>query len=150
MGVTDITPLSALTGLRELHLTWVVHIHSLEPLRDLTQLTQLAIDVTEVTSLQPLSNLCGLLDLNLRECRDLPYSGLGPLSLCTALKVLDITCMENCDRESAFDLGPLASCRDLRRLYIDEGDTLDLTPLQGLPKLVIKRGRDEFLDAREL
>ncbi len=57
-------------------------------------------------------------------------------------------------RRCTFDLAPLTSCRDLRRLYINDDDQLelDLTPLQGLmPRLMVKRGdREEYEDARDL
>jgi hypothetical protein len=64
-----------------------------------------------------------------------------------SLRVLDIG---SC---ASFDLTPLASCRDLRRLYTFENQTeLDLKPLQGLmPRLQVKGGyRVEYLDARDL
>jgi hypothetical protein len=63
----------------------------------------------------------------------------------SSLRVLDI-------RFCSFDLAPLASCRDLRRLYTSTANLLDLTPMQGLmPILEIKSGnRDEFSDARDL
>ncbi len=65
----------------------------------------------------------------------------------SSLRVLDIRCC------ASFDLTPLVSCRDLRRLYTsDHEQELDLTPLEGLmPRLQIKGGyRVEYLDARDL
>ncbi len=117
----------------------------LEPLRPLSQLWKLNLrDCGKLTSLEPLGSLSRLLDLSFSLCNSLPPSALSPLSLCTALKQLDIT---DCP---AFDLCPLASCRDLRRLYANLFK-LDLTPLRGLmPRLEVQRSRDELLDARTL
>ncbi len=90
----------------------------------------------ELTSLEPLGSLSRLLDLDLSSCISLPPSALSPLSLSTALQVLD---MRWCP---TFDLAPLASCRDLRRLYNCPGHNQDLTPLQGLmPRLEVIVGQ---------
>jgi len=68
-----------------------------------------------------------------------------PLSICTALKQLDI---RGCSAVS--DLSPFASCRGLRRLYTSRADAF-LVPLQGpMPRLEVKEGREEWLDARTL
>ncbi len=103
---------------------------------------------TAFTSLEPLGSCPRLLDLGLPGCSGLPPSALAPLSCCTLLKLLDIT---DC---STFDLAPLASCRDLRRLYIARHQRdLDLKPLRGLmPRLEVRKGnaRKEDLDARDL
>jgi internalin A len=168
--IEDFIPLSSLVGLKELRLGWAP-IRTLDPLQLLTQLTFLDTCFTpvtcleplssllqlevlnlskckQITSLVPLSSLSRLHDLRIFDCRGLPASALSPLSSCTALKQLDI-------RFCNFDLAPLASCHDLRRLYVYTPfqPDLDLTPLQGLmPRLVVKQGlyRKDFLDARSL
>ncbi len=70
------------------------------------------------------------------------------LPFISSLRVLDV---RGC---ASFDLTPLVSCRDLRRLYINDDDQreLDLKPLRGLkPRLMVKRGdREEYEDARDL
>jgi hypothetical protein len=71
----------------------------------------------------------------------------------SSIRVLDI-------RVCIFDLAPIASCRDLRHLFIfkeeeeEEEEELDLSPLQGLmPRLKINecklRGKG-YPDARNL
>ncbi len=91
-----------------------------------------------------------MLDLNLHFCLGLPASALSPLSSCTALKQLDI---RHC---TILDIALLASCHDLRRLYIFKGynqPDMDLEPLKGrMPRLVVRVGwnRTEDLDARSL
>jgi hypothetical protein len=48
------------------------------------------------------------------------------------------------------DLSQFASCRGLRRLYTSRADAF-MVPLQGLmPRLEVKEGREEWLDARTL
>jgi hypothetical protein len=112
---------------------------------------------SSVASLEPLHSLPKLTNLSMIYCEGLPYDALHPLSTCTALKQLDI-------RDSGpFDLTPLASCPQLRRLWIsprqvagneeeeeeeeDGQPDLVLSPLQGLAGLEIREGAPENSDS---
>ncbi len=153
-GISSLAPLSTLTGLRELR-AHNTSVSSIEPLRSCSQITCLVISRTDIScleplrslselqkldlehcnvliSLEPLSSLSQLLDLNLHACSNLPPSALTPLSSCTALRILDIRCCN-------FDLAPLASCRDLRRLFVYRMYVqTDISPLHGMSGLQVK------------
>jgi Leucine-rich repeat (LRR) protein len=150
LPIPDIEPLSALVFLEDLDLNNMENLSSLEFLRP-EKLWKLNLSYNwALISLEPLGSATRLLDLNLENCHHLPSLALAPLSHCTALKQLDIRSCQT------FDLAPLASCRDLRRIYTcprTGQPPLDLTPLQDLmPRLRIKETyeRFEWDDARHL
>jgi hypothetical protein len=63
---------------------------SLEHLPPTNRFRKLDLRCTSLASLAPLSYVSRLMDLNLFSCIGLPPSALAPLSLCAALKQLDI------------------------------------------------------------
>ncbi len=95
--VTDLSPLSDLTGLTRLWLSYT-DVTDLSPLSGLTGLTTLGLTGTRVTDLSPLSGLTGLDDLWLSSTS---VTNLTPLSGLTALTQLNLF------NSDAMDLRPL-------------------------------------------
>jgi hypothetical protein len=78
--LTDITPLSGLKKLKELHIYDCLWIENLEPLSALTNLEILSIGKCEkIKNLRPLSSLTNLKNLSLRHYNNYDYSALAPL-----------------------------------------------------------------------
>lgn len=174
VSLSSLTPLTGLTRLKQLSLAYL-NIEDIAPLQNMTRLERLDLIGTDVMCIVSLTNLCNLWELHLGQSTTsldplscltnlldvlvqghenglfdsvpLPYTSLKPLSYCTALKQLDIS---DC---TLFDLSPLASCLDLRRLYTTD-DYKQQVPwlMRVLPRVEVFFGdeRDEWLDARSL
>ena len=145
--ISDLTPLSSLTSLTELHLD-NNQISDLMPLSSLTSLTWLGFDYNQISDLMPLSSLTSLtsLDLGNNQIRD-----LSPLSSLTSLNELSLYNNQISDLSSLSsltgltfaylagnqvnDLSSLSSLISLTRLIIPDNQIRDLSPLSFLTGL---------------
>lgn len=123
--VSDLSPLSAMAGLRELWLN-STRVSDLSPLSALAGLQQLYLDNTLVTDLRNLARLTGLETLALNST---PVSDLEPLTALTELKELSLS------HTPVRDLSPLAKLHSLERLNIEHSGVSDLSPLAALTGL---------------
>ncbi|HEY7423478.1 MAG TPA: protein kinase [Gemmataceae bacterium] len=125
-NVKDISPLRALTGLRDLQCGIREGSNRRSPLADLAplknmKLTSLEINVTSVSDLTPLKDM----KLTHLECLNTPVSDLLPLKG-MKLEYLD------CKGARVSDLLPLKDMK-LTVLYCSYTDVSDLSPLKDMP-----------------
>ncbi|MEX0268938.1 leucine-rich repeat domain-containing protein [Leptolyngbyaceae cyanobacterium UHCC 1019] len=144
-SIIDLSPLAALTQLTKLDLSGSTYIGGipniggnsiidLSPLAALTELRELNLSrsfVTDLSSLKALKNstqleLSGDRDHQLTEVID-----LSPLLALTQLKSLDLSSNKLTDRA----LETIAQLTSLERLYIDDNQITDISPLVSLPNL---------------
>ena len=132
LGISDLSPLAALTNLRKLSLHQN-QISDLSPLSALTNLTILLLYGNKISDLSPLATLTNLtqLDLDLNQIRD-----LSPLSALTNLKNLELR------NNQISDLSPLAALTNLTWLALSNNQIRDLSPLAALTKLRTLKIRD--------
>jgi uncharacterized protein (TIGR02996 family) len=126
LGQDALTPLAALTELRELDLGdagWA----NIEALAGLTALERLDLRSSETVRLEPLRELAALRELDLRGCTGL--SDLGPLARLERLETLRL------GYTRVRDLRPLAKLAKLTTLELAGTPITDLSPLFGLPAL---------------
>lgn len=123
--VSDLSPLSALTGLREFWLN-STRVSDLSPLSALTGLRALHLDGTKVRDLTQLARLTELETLSLRSTA---VSDLEPLTALTRLEFLSLS------HTPVRDLSPLAKLHSLERLDIEYSRVSDLSPLAALTGL---------------
>ncbi|WP_176159633.1 NACHT domain-containing protein [Prosthecobacter debontii] len=126
-GLSDLTPLAGLSGLKLLDLTGCTGLSDLAPLEGLSGLQWLYLsNCTGLSDLAPLARLFGLQDLDLSNCTGL--SDLEPLAGLSNLRALNLL---NC---TGFrDLAPLAALSGLQSLGLLGCTGLsDLAPLEGL------------------
>jgi hemin uptake protein HemP len=157
--LTDITPLSELTKLRELHITSCPNIESLEPLSSLTNLKSLYLehnDNYDYSALIPLRQLesleiysgryyTGEIDLShigqlyfLKKFsigkyhrRSLAkFTNINALQNLVNLERLEIYCIDN------LDLSIISGLRSLTELELRSCPINDISPLANLPNLV--------------
>ena len=115
-NLTDVSALSALTGLRELDLRDNA-IEDLRPLTGLTGLEALYLSGNQIEDLGPLAGLTGLKVLDLAGNR---ITDLWPLSGLTGLRELDLR------HNAVEDLGPLAGMAGLKALDLAGNRITDL------------------------
>ena len=115
-NLTDVSALSALTGLRELDLRDNA-IEDLRPLTGLTGLEALYLSGNQIEDLGPLAGLTGLKALDLAGNR---ITDLWPLSGLTGLRELDLR------HNAVEDLGPLAGMAGLKALDLAGNRITDL------------------------
>ena len=121
--LTDISPLSELTGLQWLQL-WSTSVTDLSPLAKLTKLKRLELDCWHVDDITPLANLTKLETLSL-----LNYSAdLVALKNLTSLKTL-------CLVTDNTDLSALANLTNLKELMLGGDAITDLSELASLTRL---------------
>jgi internalin A len=126
-GMTDLSPLSGLSGLQSLDLQDCVGVTDLSLLSGLLDLQSLNLSsCTGVTDLSPLSGLVGLEDLSLM---DTGVTALSPLSGLAGLKSLDLTSI------GVTDLSPLSSLSGLQSLGLAFSRLTDFSPLASLAGL---------------
>ena len=123
--VSDLTPISKMTGLQSLILRYS-RVNDLTPLSGLTGLKFLDICETEVSDLTPLSSMMALsyLDLRYTQVKD-----ISPLTSMTALETLYL------GNSQVTDLTPLSGLTTLRALYLNNLQVSELTPLSRLINL---------------
>jgi len=123
-GITDLSPLAGLTGLKMLDLTGTP-VTDLTAIAGLTGLTSLYLEGTNVADLSPLAGLTGLKTLGLKGT---PVTDLSPLAGLTGLKALDL------EGTPVTDLSSLAGLTGLRDLFMQgtQADPAVLAHLQNL------------------
>ncbi|MCE9567292.1 MAG: protein kinase [Planctomycetes bacterium] len=124
MGVTDISPLRAFSGLKQLSCPGPWNQHA--ELSDLTPLTgmklvKLNCSNTSVSDLTPLMNS----ELVMLNCNS---TNVIDLTACRTMKLEELYCCET----PVADLSPLKGMR-LKKLYCACRAISDLSPLQGMP-----------------
>lgn len=131
-GITDLSALSSLTGLAELHL----HGNSITDIRalsGLTGLTKLDLGSNSIVDISPLSGLTGLTELIL----DRNVTGAwNPLSS---------------ENGSIADFSPLSSLTNLTQLHLAYTGIDDVSMLSGMSELtILNLGRDYISDLTPL
>ncbi|WP_338849060.1 leucine-rich repeat domain-containing protein [Massilia sp. W12] len=146
-GISDLTPLAALTALQELDCAHT-QVSDLAPLAALTALQLLNCAATQVSDLAPLAALTALQSL---DCSETEASDLAPLAALTALQSLDFSATQvsdltplaaltalqelNCSYTKVSDLAPLAALTALQELNCGGTQVSDLAPLAALTAL---------------
>lgn len=128
--ITDLTPLSSLQSLQELHLLGLSAVSDITPLASLSSLQSLSLhDLPAVTDITPLSALQSLEKLSLQGLPAL--SDVSPLGDCKSLATLEI------HRNTALhSLSGLEACESLNGLFLWQCTGLaDLSALAGIPQL---------------
>ncbi len=131
-AITDLSPLSSLTGLVELDLSENYYITDISALSDLTALTRLILndalddDINIIHDLSPLSDMVAMESLDISWNR---INDIGPLSNMTGLVELNAT------GPMISDISPLAGMTRLTDLIIDANDIVDISPLSVLTSL---------------
>jgi hypothetical protein len=121
-AVDDLAALSGLSGLQELNLTGT-RAANLAPLSGLSGLQRLYLGYTAVADLAPLSVLRGLQQLH---CSGTRVTNLAPLSGLSGLQELGL------ENTMMYDLTPLSGLCGLQTLDLQNSAVTDLGPLSGL------------------
>lgn len=139
--VSDITPISTMTGLEEFN-TVVYSINGLDSLANLKNLKKLSLSTNGSTSIQFISSLDNLEELNM-ECCYLP-NGFEFLSSLPKLKKMNVFAMASSNYYK--DLDHIASLEDLTITNGEHDSTYieDLLSSNHLKKLTIKGGYVAF------
>ena len=124
-SLTDLTPVSKLTQLKELNISGTI-LSDLIPIRNLTHLEVLHCQNTRIDDLSPLKYAVSLRELNCAKTR---ISSLDILKDFPELSKLDAS------QTFVEDLSPLASLKKLKELLINETWVGDLNPLKNLEAL---------------
>ena len=124
-ALTDVSPLSGLTGLQRLNLDGT-QVSDVSPLSRLTGLQTLYLRETQVSDVSPLSGLTGLLGLVLLGTQ---VSDVSPLSGLTGLQGLHL------DGTQVSDVSPLSGLIGLQTLVLTDTQVSDVSPLSGLSGL---------------
>ncbi len=125
--VTDLEPLTKLSGLTSLNLS-NTQVTDLMPLRNLNALERLNISETRVSILDPLKYCNYIKELNLSNTA---ITNISILASYPALEALDIS------STGISDLTPLTELTNLRELQMNQTKVKDLTPLAGLKNLTL-------------
>ena len=149
-ALTDLSPLSGLTKLKELSLFGSYAIADISPLSGLTGLTHLDLGAARITDISPLGGLTSLLSLDLSansisdisvlsgltklEYLDLSGNELTDISAVSALKELRLLDL-SINRIS--DISALSGLTELTSLYLWENEISQLGALSGLTKLEV-------------
>ncbi|MFC1716071.1 leucine-rich repeat domain-containing protein [Candidatus Poribacteria bacterium] len=124
-GITNLTPLSKLTGLISLEL-WGNQISDLSPLSDLTELEWLVLGNDQISDITPLAGLTNLTTLALNKCQ---ITDITPVSGLTKLTSLELR------SNPVADIEPLADLTELGTLYLTEAQVSDISVLSNLTNL---------------
>ena len=125
-SVSNLSPLSGLTHLRELNLGFN-NISDLSPLSGLTHLTRLDLRNNTIGDLSALAELTNLRGLYLWNN---VISDLSPLAGLTYLTGLGLGV------NAITDISPIAELTNLTRLWLDNNSITDISALSGLTNLV--------------
>jgi hypothetical protein len=129
--LTDLSPLSRLTELVEIHTN--APIVDLSPLAELTNLTNLSLSRLRVSDLSPLAGLTNLRYLLMSgdfiHADGMPLSDLSPLSGLTNLERLYVS------NSNVADLSPIAGLTKIESLSFYGSNVSDVSPLAGLTNL---------------
>jgi Leucine-rich repeat (LRR) protein len=124
-GISDVTPLTALTNLDTLALT-NNQISDITPLAGLTNLTTLSLIDNQISDTTPLAGLTNLTNLGLMDNQ---ISDLSPLAGLNNIMYLGLS------QNQISDITPLATLTKLHVLYLFNNQISDLSPLAGLTNL---------------
>lgn len=125
-SVADISPLAGLTGLKKL-IIYEDGVADISPLAGLAGLQSLEIGGTRVRDISPLSRLANLESLELWQNREL--QDISPLAGLAGLRSLRLLI------NRIADISPLAGLTGLEQLSLDDNLVADLSPAAGLKKL---------------
>ena len=123
--ITDVSPLSGLTGLETLTLQYN-QITDVAPLSGLTGLEWLNLFANQITDVSPLAGLTGLETLHLGDNR---IMDVAPLADLTGLELLSL------QRNRITDVAPLADLTRLETLNLAANRITDVVPLADLTRL---------------
>ena len=123
--ISDLSPLSTLTGLNGLNLAGNA-IADLSPLAGLTRLTSLNLGGNEISDLSPLAGLVSLTELKLYDNRIVDLSPLAGLIGLTELSLRG---------NEVEDVAPLADLANLKVLLLADNRIADISPLLDNPGL---------------
>jgi len=128
-NLTDLSPLSGCTALQQLNMTGCRSLTSLDGLTA-PRLSKLQLHADN------LADISALADLPLRELElnTAAAADLSPLAQCEKLTIANIS---GYDGSRLRNLSALGGCPELKELYIDIGQTLDLSFVSGLETLEI-------------
>ena len=150
--LTDISPLSTLTNLRELRILWGNNITDLSPLSNLTNLTSLdlwgegqPIDLSVISNLRSLTRLSlayiDLSDMSSLPLNDLPNLtelGLWETQVTDITPLIGLTSLMHLrlSYNQIADITALSGLSAMYSLSLSENQITDITPLSGLTSLV--------------
>jgi len=123
--ISDLTPLSGLTNLVELHL-WHIEVSDLTPLANLTNLRVLTLGDMPISDLTPLVNLTNLTELRLNFTQ---ISDLTPLANLVNLTRLDLS------SNSISDITPLVDLTNLTSLRLNNNQVTDWSPVEHMDRV---------------
>ena len=140
----DFEALQEFPNLTKLEITYPegLGMSDLTPLSELTGLTYLRVRTQGLTSLDGIETLTRLETLNI-DGQDATFPSLEPLGHLTELKNLRLPIYDE-NLEIYADLTPLANCTKLESLRIDH-KVADLSPLSGLKQLVSLNISDGYM-----
>ena len=121
--ITDLSPLSGLTRLTELHLHRNM-IYDISPLSGLTELTVL--DISANFYISDISPLSGMIKLRTLYLYTNEISDISPLSGLTDLRWLSLS------NNLIWDISPLSSLTELRGLTLNVNAVSDISHLSGM------------------
>lgn len=131
-NITDISPLTNLTNLTELHLSGN-NISDISPLSGLIYLTELNLASNNISNISPIGNLTRLTSLSLSNNRVID---LNPLSNLPLLATLDLSRNWETNTIGLSDLTPLSGLLNLNRLNLNRNRIVDVSPLSTLINLL--------------
>lgn len=135
--ISDISPLSGLSKLEELHLIGN-KISDVSPLSELTNLKKLYIGFNEITDIEPLSQLNNLVAL------DLTYNQINDIQPLSELNKLHTLSLGN---NEISDISILSGLTNLERLALYSNEITDINALSGLTALKeLELGDNELND----
>ena len=139
-GLSDLSPLSDLTGLQTLVL-FNHRISDLRPLENLTNLQTLRLEANRIRDITPLGKLHKLQSL---QITDNQISDLRPLSELTQLETLWLS------KNQITDISPLRGLKQLRDLYLTGNKVTDLRLFSELAVSDLRLGGNGITDISAL
>ena len=127
--INDVSPLSSLTNLVELHLVGN-RIRDISPLSGLTNLRSLDLSFNQISDVAPLRNLTNLRELGLFDTRN-GFEDISVLSNLTNLERFYLSA----DSQFNGDISVINNFTNLRRLGIWSANTKDYSPIGNLINL---------------
>ena len=124
--ITDLSPLSALTGLKRLSLFGSCTIKDITPLGSLTSLTHLDLGVAAIEDISALAGLTSLVSLDLNSNS---ISDISAISALTELTYLDV------GGNDITDISAVAGLTKLTHLNASINGISDISAVQGLTEL---------------
>lgn len=123
--ITDLSPISHMTGLTNLTVFSNYNIVDLEPIRNMDQLTELFAYNNSISNLDPIADKTQLTTLRVGN-NDLDQSSLDIIAGLSNLEILSVNDL------GLTDVSPLAGLTNLTELNVNDNHIADLSPLSGL------------------